>query len=64
MANVNPMQVHKLLSGMDYPAGRDQIVGHAKLVGADTTVISLLNKLPNDSYQTPIQISRAIGNLD
>lgn len=64
MANVNPVQVQKFLSGMDYPAAKDQIVSHAKSEGADSNVLSLLNKLPNEKYQTPADISQAIGDLE
>ncbi len=63
MANINPLQVKKLLSGMDYPTKRDQIVSHAKTEGADNNVLGLLNKLPNENYRTPADISRAISDL-
>lgn len=64
MANVNPVQVQKFLSGMNYPADKDQICSHAKSEGADNNIISLLKKLPNDNYQTPADVSQAIGNLE
>lgn len=64
MANVNPSQVQNLLFGMSYPAGKDQILSHAKITGADSTIVSLLNKLPNERYKTPSDIAQAIGNLN
>lgn len=63
MAKVNPVQIQKFLSGMNYPAGKDQIVSRAKSEGADSNVLGMLNKLPNGTYQTPADISQAIGDL-
>jgi hypothetical protein len=65
MANVNPVQVQKFLSGMNYPAGKKDIVSHAKSEGADSNVLGILNKLPKDArYQTPADVSQAIGKLE
>lgn len=64
MAKVNPVQVQKFLSGMDYPAGKKQLMSHAKSEGADDNVLSLLNKLPSQNYQTPADVSQAIGDLE
>jgi hypothetical protein len=63
MANVNPMQVKKLLLGLDFPTRRDRIISHAKSEGADNTILGLLNKLPNENYRTPSDISYAISDL-
>jgi hypothetical protein len=49
---------------MRYPAGKDQILSHAKITGAGSTIVSLLNKLPNEKYKTPSDIAQAIGNLN
>lgn len=64
MAKVNPIQVQKFLGGMDYPASKDEIVDHAKSKGADENVMDVLEQLPEDDYQTPADVSKAIGKIE
>jgi hypothetical protein len=64
MAKANPIQVQKFLSGMDYPASKDEIVEHAKSKGADENIMDTLEQLPEEDYETPADISKAIGKID
>lgn len=63
MAAANPIQVQKFLSGMDYPAGKDELVNHAKSKGADENIMQTLQKLPDQSFETPADVSQAIGKI-
>ncbi len=60
MANVNPIQVQKALGGMDYPAGKQQIVDHARQQGADQEVISALEQIPDREYDGPSGVQKEI----
>ena len=64
MAKVNPIQVQKFLKGLTYPAKKEQVVEHAREQGADENVVSVLEKLPDEQYQTPADVSRAIGRVE
>jgi hypothetical protein len=64
MATVNPIQVQKFLGGMNYPANKDEIVKHAKSKGADDKIMQTLEQLPEESFQTPADVSKAIGQID
>ncbi|SCY30755.1 Protein of unknown function [Nitrosospira sp. Nl5] len=64
MAKANPIQVQKFLSGMDYPADKDDIVKHAKSKGADDNIMQTLQQLPDESFETPADVSKAIGNIE
>jgi hypothetical protein len=64
MAKVNPIQVQKFLGGMNYPAKKDEIVDHAKSKGADKNVMDTLNQLPDEDFQTPADVSKAIGQIE
>jgi hypothetical protein len=64
MAKANPIQVQKFLSGMDYPASKDEIVEHAKSKGADENIMDTLEQLPEEDYETPADVSKAIGKID
>ena len=60
---VNPIQVQKFLSGIDYPIGKQELVEHAKSEGADDDVTSTLADLPMDEFNSPNDVSEAIGKL-
>jgi hypothetical protein len=64
MAKVNPIQIQKFLKGMDYPAGKKQIIEHAKSNGADENVNSTLEQLPDEEFETPADVSKAIGKIE
>ena len=64
MTKANPIQVQKFLSGMDYPASKDEIVEHAKSKGADENIMDTLEQLPEEDYETPADVSKAIGKID
>lgn len=64
MAKANPIQVQKFLSGMDYPAGKNDIVKHAKSKGADDNIMQTLQQLPEENFETPADVSQAIGKIE
>jgi hypothetical protein len=64
MAKANPIQVQKFLSGMDYPAGKDELVDHAKKQGADDNIMQTLEQLPDENFETPADVSKAIGQIE
>lgn len=62
MAKVNPIQLQKHLKGMDYPASKEDLIKHAQQQGADEDALSALEQLPDEKYETPADVSKAIGN--
>ncbi|HEY9699520.1 MAG TPA: DUF2795 domain-containing protein [Trichocoleus sp.] len=64
MAKPNPIQVQKDLKGMDYPASKQDLIDHAKKHGADKEVESLLNEIPDQDYETPAELSKALGQIE
>jgi predicted outer membrane protein len=63
MAHVNPVQVHKFLKGVDYPASKTALIENARQLGADEQVCASLQQLPDESFQTPADVSQAFGRL-
>jgi len=64
MAKVNPIQLQKHLKGVDYPASKEDLLEHAKQQGADENALSALEQLPDEQYQTPAEVSKAIGETE
>ncbi|MDP9353521.1 MAG: DUF2795 domain-containing protein [Chloroflexota bacterium] len=63
MAKVNPIQVQKFLKGLDYPASKQDVLQKAEQEGADEDVRSTLEQLPEEQFETPAAISKAIGQI-
>lgn len=63
MAQVNPIQIQKHLKGMDYPASREDIIRHAEENGADEDALNTLEQLPDEEFETPADVSKAIGQI-
>lgn len=61
MAKVNPIQLQKHLKGVDYPVSKEDLIKHAKQQGADEDALSALEQLPDEQYETPTDVSKAIG---
>ena len=59
----NPIQVEKFLKGMDYPASKRDLIQTARREGADSKILSTLERLPDRSYQGPTGVAEEIGKL-
>jgi hypothetical protein len=64
MANVNPAQMEKFLKGLDYPASKMEVISCAEQNGADKQVRELFAQLPEQTYERPTDVSKAIGALE
>lgn len=64
MAKVNPIQLQKHLKGVDYPASKENLINHAKQNGADEDALSALEQLPDEKYETPTDVSKAVGESE
>lgn len=60
---VTPIDIQKHLKGMDYPANKQGIIDHAKEQGAGKEIASLLEQIPDEEYETPADVSKALGGL-
>jgi hypothetical protein len=63
VAKLNPIELQKHLKGLDYPAGRDEIVRKDHESGADDEIRQMLDKLPDRELETPAAVNEAIGDL-
>jgi hypothetical protein len=63
MAQANPIQIQKHLKGVDYPASKEELIEHAQQQDPDEDILSILEQLPDQEFETPAEVSKAIGNL-
>lgn len=64
MAKVNPIELQKHLKGLEYPASKDDVISHAEKNGIDKEVKSILEQLPDEEFETPTDISKAVGEIE
>ena len=57
---VSPIDVQKALSGMDYPASKQQIVEHAENGGGSKEVLDALKGIDDREYEGPSGVSSAV----
>jgi hypothetical protein len=60
---VIPVRIQEYLSGVEYPATKDQLVAHAQEHGAPQEVIDFMKRLPRRSYKSPTEVSQEAGKL-
>ena len=62
MANPIFIQAQKFLSGLSYPASRDEIVEHARAQGADDDVMRALEGIAEREYDGPNAVSKELAS--
>lgn len=60
MANPNPIEIQKYLSGIEYPASKDDIVATAEREGASGDALDALKNIPDGDYDAPTAVSSAV----
>ena len=65
-AKVSPAQVQKKLDGVDYPASKQDLIDHVKNSEGDNNkeVIQVIKQLPDKDYHSPVDVSKAVGQID
>ena len=60
----NPAMVEKYLAGVDYPANRQDLIKRARMNNADSDVMETLDSLPDQTYHSPIDVSKAMAGSE
>jgi hypothetical protein len=61
---INPIQIQKFLKGVNYPASKSDLLENAEQQGADEDARTALEQLPDEEYESPADVSKALGNSD
>ncbi len=56
--------MERYLGGMHYPAEKQNLIDNAKGKDAPSDVMDLINKLPEKTYNSPIDITKEIGKIE
>ena len=58
---VNPIEVQKHLSGIDYPAKKEELIATAERNGAPQDVIETLQAVGQENFEGPDQVQAALA---
>ncbi len=64
MGKINPIELQKHLNGMDYPASKQDVISKAQENGADEELLSVLEGLGDQQFETPADVNKAIGDMN
>ena len=62
-SKAHPVHVQAFLEGVGYPTDKQKLVREAKSQGADRKVRDTLERLPRRRFESPTEVSEAIGQL-
>ena len=62
--HVSPAIVERYLAGMHYPSEKKKWLVMLGRKGAPGDVMDLINKLPEKTYKSPIDITKEIGKIE
>lgn len=60
---MNLSRVQPYLSGLDFPASKNEITMFAKTNGAPSEVMSYMNRLPNHEYRSPAEVEEEFSKI-
>jgi hypothetical protein len=58
------MQAQKKVSGIHYPAGRDELIDYARAHGADRELLECMRHMPNRIYRTQGDVGHAFAQAN
>ena len=59
--DVNPIEVQEHLSGVDYPAPKDEVIATAESNGAPQEIIEALQQMEGTRFEGPDEVMEALG---
>ncbi|MDI6724305.1 MAG: DUF2795 domain-containing protein [Methanobacterium sp.] len=63
MVKVSPAQVEKYIKGIKFPASKQELLKQAESNNANNDVLDILENVPDKEFNSPIDISIAIGKM-
>jgi hypothetical protein len=60
--NLDPAAVNQVLGSLPYPISKDQLVQMARQKGVSDQIVNMLDRLPNQTFNSPQDIQNVISN--
>lgn len=62
-SDVDPNKVKQCLTGVSYPASKEELIRHVQSTCGDQEVVSMLKDLPEQSYGQVSDLKQVLGGL-
>lgn len=59
---VSASEVNRFIGGMDFPAGKKDLIEHARGKNAPREVLDLMEDFPDREYNSAAEVGQAIGD--
>jgi hypothetical protein len=60
----SPAQIEHFLKDIDFQARKDDLLKHAKDHQAPENVLSVLSRIPDQDYASPVDVAKGIGQVE
>jgi len=57
----SPVEVQRFLSGMNYPASKEDLINHARRNRASDNIISMLEGMRTNRFNSPTEVSESLN---
>ena len=64
MGGHSPANITHHLKGIDFPAGRDDLVKHAQKNDADEEILEVIRKMPDQEYGSMADVMKGVGEVE
>jgi hypothetical protein len=64
MGGHSPANIAHHLSGIDFPASKQDLLKHAKEQSADQEVLDVLNQMPDQKYGSMADVMKGVGKIE
>lgn len=61
---ISPVQMQKHLKGVNYPASKNDLVKQAQHNNASDEIVNKIRTLPADSFGSPKDVMKALGQTE
>lgn len=61
---VNPVDLERYLDGMTFPANKNDLRQKARDNHAPDVIIDIINNLPERSFTSPVDVNRAVDEIE
>lgn len=63
-SNASPADIEQHLSGVDYPAQKQELKQHAQNQDAPREVVDVLDQMPDQEYNSPADVAQGVGKVE
>ena len=64
MGGHSPANITHHLKGIDFPAGRDDLVKHAQKNDADEEILDVIRQMPDQKYGSMADVMKGVGEVE